>query len=129
MIEKETEAHRDAEMIEKEARHEEEMKETEAHPEADETTDLHPGVDHHHQRDQLVHSDLFMPIFDTEKTEVHHVHDHDHPTVFHPDPSDLTKNQVQAAENQSHPKKEKKKTKTTDNLVIEQFRRRPICTR
>lgn len=115
-------------MIEKEA-HPEEMNETEAHPEADATIDLHPGVDLHHQPDRLVHSDLFMLIFDTEKTEVHHELDLDHPTVSHPDLSDLIRNQVQAAENQNHPKKEKKKTETTDNLGIEQFRRHQISTR
>ena len=87
-------------------------------------------ADHLLQQDPLDHSDLFTPISNMAKVEVHHEQEVDHQIDIHLDRSDHTRNLLVLAENQNHLiENDLERQKITDNSVIVPFRHLVIYTR
>ena len=87
-------------------------------------------ADHLLQQDLLGHSDLFMPISNMVKVEVHHVQEVDHLIDIHLDRSDHTKNLLVLVEDRNHlTENDLEKRKIMDNLVIVLFHHQVIYIR
>jgi len=92
--------------------------------------DLHPDADHHHQQALLDHFDLFMPISNMVKVEVHRELEVDHLIDIHLVPRDHTRSLQVPAEDQNHPtENDLEKPKTMDSSVTVQFHHPVICIR
>lgn len=82
------------------------------------------------QQDPLDRSDLFTPISNMAKVEVHHEQEVDHQIDIHLDPSDHTRNLRVQAEDRNHlTENDQEKQKIMDNSVIVPFHHLVICTR
>jgi len=82
------------------------------------------------QQDPLDRSDLFTPISNMAKVEVHHEQEVDHQIGIHLDPSDHTRNLRVQAEDRNHlTENDQEKQKIMDNSVIVPFHHLVICTR
>ena len=87
-------------------------------------------ADHLLQQDPLDHSDLFTPISNMEKVEVHHEQEVDHLIDIHLDRSDHTRNLLVLAEDQNHlTENDLEKQKIMANSVIVLFHHLVIYTR
>ena len=87
-------------------------------------------ADHHHQQALLDHFDLFMPISNMVKVEVHRELEVDHLIDIHLVPRDHTRNLQVPAEDQNHrTENDLEKPKTMDSSVTVQFHHPVICIR